>query len=92
MTVYFLDVIAHRFWRNGTEIILSGTEYRMVSYLWQNRGKVMLVEQIIEEIWAVSPYTDYDLHMLHENISRIRKKLPALITTRRGLGYGILSR
>jgi len=90
MPIYFLDARANRFWCDGVEIILTRMEYKLISFLWLNKGKILLFQTIIDELWGSVDY-EYDVHVLYSTINRVRNKLPNLIETRRGLGYGILS-
>jgi two-component system KDP operon response regulator KdpE len=73
------------------EIHLTQIEYKLVSLLAQNAGKVMTYESIITKIWG--PYADSDNQILRVNMAHIRRKLesnpaePQYIFTEIGVGY-----
>lgn len=73
------------------EIHLTQIEYKLVSLLAQNAGKVMTYESIITKIWG--PYADSDNQILRVNMAHIRRKLeetpaePKYIFTEIGVGY-----
>ena len=75
----------------GQEIHLTQIEYKLVSLLAQNAGRVMTYESIISKIWG--PYADNDNQILRVNMAHIRRKLeenpaePKYIFTEIGVGY-----
>ncbi len=75
----------------GQEIHLTQIEYKLVSLLAQNAGRVMTYESIISKIWG--PYADNDNQILRVNMAHIRRKLeenpaePRYIFTEIGVGY-----
>ncbi len=72
-------------------IKLTATEYRLIRYLSQNAGRVLLPDQILESVWG--PEYVGDEHLVRVYISRVRKKIeddrsdPSYIVTRSGVGY-----
>lgn len=76
---------------NGEDIHLTQIEYKLVSLLAQNSGKVMTYDSIINQIWG--PYADNDNQILRVNMAHIRRKLesnpaePKFIFTEIGVGY-----
>lgn len=84
-----IDDVAHRVTRGGTEIHLSPTEYKLVSFLVQNTGRVMSRGQLLVNVWGYSP--DDDPSVVETYIGYVRKKVdafePKLIHTIRGVGY-----
>lgn len=76
---------------NGADIHLTQIEYRLVSLLAQNAGRVMTYESIITSIWG--PYAENDNQILRVNMAHIRRKLeenpaePRYIFTEIGVGY-----
>jgi DNA-binding response OmpR family regulator len=79
-------------YKNGSEVILTALEYRLLLALILNQGRVLSRSQILAQIW------DVDEDFVNDNtltvyIKRLREKLeddpqnPALIKTVRGLGY-----
>lgn len=72
---------------NGLE--LTALEYKLLSLLMQNAGKVVTRELIFEKIWDVSGNFVND-NTLTVYIKRIRKKLDAdIIKTVKGMGYQV---
>jgi len=84
-----LDDVAHEVTRNGEEIHLSPTEYKLVAYLMANTGRVMSRGQLLSNVWGYSP--DDDPSVVETYIGYVRKKVdafePKLIHTVRGVGY-----
>ena len=75
----------------GQDVHLTQIEYKLVSLLAQNAGKVMTYESIISKIWG--PFADSDNQILRVNMAHIRRKLeenpaePQYIFTEIGVGY-----
>jgi two-component system KDP operon response regulator KdpE len=73
------------------ELILTSTEYRLLSYISQNAGRVVTPDQLLNKVWGET-YLGAP-HLLQVNIARLRKKLgddarnPTYILTRPGIGY-----
>jgi DNA-binding response OmpR family regulator len=72
---------------------LSSTEYRILAYLAQHDGKIVVPGELLKEIWG-DEYAN-SVHLLQVNISRLRQKLHDnirncnYIVTRPGQGYSI---
>lgn len=77
--------------RNHQEIHLTQNEFKIVSLLAQNCGKVLTYDRLIEHIWG--PYSESDNTILRVNMANIRRKLepnpaePIYIFTEIGIGY-----
>lgn len=75
----------------GEDIHLTQIEYKLVSLLAKNAGKVLTYDFILKEIWG--PYADTDNQILRVNMANIRRKLeknpaePHYIYTEIGVGY-----
>ena len=92
----FIDFGSNRVLLDQSEVFLSYTEYRLLSYLARNAGRILTRDQILERIWG-EEYVGEDHvgedHLLHVTIGRLRLKLedqtrrPKYILTRRGIGY-----
>jgi two-component system OmpR family response regulator len=75
--------------RAGQPVELSPTEFKLLSYLMLNPGRVLSRAQILDAVWS------YDFggasNVVDTYIGYLRRKLdplgPALIVTRRGFGY-----
>ena len=75
----------------GEEIILTGTEYKILSYLTVNAGRVITPNQLLQKVWG-EEYVGAN-HLLQSMMARLRHKLrddsrnPKYILTNRGIGY-----
>lgn len=77
---------------NNEQIHLTPVEYRIVSYLAKNSGKVMTYTSIMTHTWG--PYSDVNNNkILRVNMANIRRKLeinpaePEYLFTEVGIGY-----
>ena len=79
---------------NGREVHLTRVEYKIVSLLAKNSGKVITYDTIINEVWG--PYADDNNRILRVNMANIRRKIeatpgePKYIFTELGVGYRML--
>jgi DNA-binding response OmpR family regulator len=86
-----VDFAHHRVTLAGQEVNLSATEYRLLSYLARNAGRVVTPDQILEKVWG-EEYAG-ETHLLQVTIARLRQKLgddaknPKYILTKHGIGY-----
>lgn len=75
----------------GKEIHLTRVEYKIVSMLAQNSGKVITYSSLIEQVWG--PYADDNNRILRVNMANIRRKIeknpgePEYIFTELSVGY-----
>jgi two-component system, OmpR family, response regulator len=85
-----LDDDSHEVRRAGRVIETSPTEFKLLRYLMLNPNRVLSKTQILDHVW------DYDFRgepgIVESYISYLRRKIdindqPALIHTRRGVGY-----
>lgn len=84
-----LDLDKSAVFENGKKLELTALEYKLLSLLMQNAGKVVTRELIFEKIWDVSGNFVND-NTLTVYIKRIRKKLDAdIIKTVKGMGYQV---
>lgn len=80
--------------RDGQEVALTKTEFRLLCELAFHPGIVLSREQLLERIWGYDYFGDARLVDAH--IRRLRTKIetdpadPNLIVTVRGLGYKLL--
>ncbi len=77
-----LDLDKSAVFENGKQLELTALEYKLLSLLMQNVGKVVTRELIFEKIWDVSGNFVND-NTLTVYIKRIRKKLDADIIKKR---------
>jgi two-component system KDP operon response regulator KdpE len=73
------------------ELSLTPIEYKLLSVLVQNAGKVLTHRQLLRQVWGVNYETE--THLLRVNISNLRRKIesdptrPHYILTEPGVGY-----
>jgi two-component system, OmpR family, response regulator len=81
-----LDPRAAKVTLAGQPVRLTSHEFRVLSYLMHNRGKVVSQAELNEHIYA--EHLDRDSNTVEVFIARLRRKLGAAsIETVRGLGY-----
>jgi len=75
----------------GQRVILSGTEFRLLAYLFQQAGRVITTQQILENVWGFK-YFD-SVNYIHAYVWQLRQKLepkpahPRYILGEHGVGY-----
>jgi two-component system OmpR family response regulator len=84
-----LDTSSARVTMNGNHVNLTAQEYRALQYLMQTDGKVVSKAELSEHIY--DQQVERDSNVIEVLINHLRNKLdPALIKTRRGLGYQMI--
>lgn len=79
--------------RTGEEILLTGKQFYIFSYLIRHAGQILTKEQIYESVWNESYIEGDKTLMVH--IRHLREKLerdpgnPEIIETIRGIGYRV---
>ncbi|WP_151735650.1 response regulator transcription factor ['Paenibacillus yunnanensis' Narsing Rao et al. 2020] len=77
----------------GREIVLTGKQFQIFSYLLRHLGQILTKEQIYEAVWG-EPYLEGDKTLM-VHIRYLREKLeldpaaPEIIETVRGIGYRV---
>jgi two-component system phosphate regulon response regulator PhoB len=87
-----MDLAAHRVRRNGRDVHLGPTEFRLLRHLLQQPGRVFSREQLLDAVWGHDVYVEPRTVDVH--IRRLRKALnhgdePDLIRTVRAAGYAL---
>ena len=87
-----LDRERHRVHRNGREVRLGPTEYRLLEHFMSAPGRVFSREQLLDNVWGRDNYIDertVDVHVgrLRRAITRGKEANP--IRTVRGAGYSL---
>ncbi len=86
-----LDVTDSRATRDGEEIHLTPTEWRIVDVLARRRGRLVRQAELLTAVWG--PAYDTQTNYLRVHLAAIRRKLeadpgrPALFVTEPGIGY-----
>ena len=68
-----LDSDTHRVFRNGVEVKLGPTEYRLLSFFMERPGRVRTREQLLDHVWGRDIYVESRTVDVH--IGRLRKAL-----------------
>ncbi len=102
-----LDRTSHRVRRNGREVHLGPTEYRLLEYLMRYPGRVYSREQLLDGVWGNDVYVDertVDVHVgrpaqghqsrpqSRPDPHRARRRLRLRRALRRGLSPAMPSR
>jgi len=90
-----IDVAARQVYVSGKQVCLTATEFRLLAYLLQNKGRTVTTEGILEEVWGreYCGSTEY----VHTYIGYLRRKLeknpkqPRYLLTEHGVGYKFAS-
>ncbi|MGZ3600381.1 MAG: response regulator transcription factor [Ktedonobacterales bacterium] len=86
-----VDFAQHVVTMRGKEVTLTPIEYRLLSYLIQNAGRVVTHDLLLEHVWGAE-YVG-ESHLLQVNMNRLRHKIepdaahPHYILTKVGVGY-----
>ena len=87
-----LDSTTHKVIRDGTQIHLGPTEFRMLRHFLENPGRVFSREQLLDAVWGHDVYVE--LRTVDVHIRRLRKALNInesadIIRTVRSAGYSL---
>jgi two-component system phosphate regulon response regulator PhoB len=87
-----MDLAAHRVRRNGRELHLGPTEFRLLRFFMENPGRVFSREQLLDRVWGRDIYVEPRTVDVH--IRRLRKAINGpgerdLIRTVRSAGYAL---
>ena len=87
-----IDRVSHRVKREGREIHLGPTEFRLLDYFMQHPGRVFSREQLLDAVWGSDVYVEARTVDVH--VGRLRKALNIdteidPIRTVRSAGYAL---
>ena len=87
-----MDLAAHRVRRNGRELHLGPTEFRLLRFFLEHPGRVFSREQLLDGVWGRDVYVEPRTVDVH--IRRLRKAINGprdrdLIRTVRSAGYAL---
>lgn len=86
-----LDLAARRISKNGEELHLTPIEFRLLTVLVNNHGKVLTQRQLLSQVWG--PNAVEHSHYLRIYMGHLRQKLeadparPRHLLTETGIGY-----
>ena len=89
-----VDLAARRVLRQGQPVHLTPTEYRLLTHLIANAGKVLTHRQLLKAVWGPS-HVD-DSHYLRVYMGNLRQKLeaepaqPRHLLTETAVGYRLM--
>jgi two-component system phosphate regulon response regulator PhoB len=86
-----LDTEAHRAYVAEEEIPLTPLEFRLLATLMSRTGRVQSREQLLSDVWEMSP--DLETRTVDTHVKRLREKLGSardLLETVRGVGYRLV--
>ncbi len=89
-----VDTLKGTVTKNGSELILSALEYRLLLVFFYNKGVILTRNRLLEEIWDAAGDFVND-NTLTVYIKRLREKIeddpqnPDIIKTVRGIGYKV---
>ncbi|MFH7041792.1 two-component system response regulator KdpE [Paucibacter sp. JuS9] len=89
-----IDLAARRVLRDGEPVHLTPTEYRLLTHLIANAGKVLTHRQLLKAVWGPS-HAD-DSHYLRVYMGNLRQKLeleparPKHLLTETAVGYRLM--
>jgi two-component system KDP operon response regulator KdpE len=90
-----VDTFRHRVLIRQNERRLTRTEFELLHYLAQNRGRVLTHSMILDAVWGQEAYVTKDT--LKQFILSLRKKIepnpnkPQWLMTEHGVGYALAS-
>ncbi|WP_119154987.1 response regulator transcription factor [Caldimonas tepidiphila] len=70
---YEVDVQRHRIALRGQPVALTQKEFDLAVYLFQNPGKLMSRDHLLDRIWGIN--AEVDTRTVDTHVSRLRKKL-----------------
>jgi len=88
-----LDTVQHRVFRDGVELHLGPTEFRLLTTFMERPGRVWSRDQLLDRVWGRDIYVDSRTVDVH--FGRLRKALRTAtgvddpIRTVRGAGYAL---
>ena len=88
-----VDLQARRVRRNGAEVHLTPTEFRLLARLVRQAGQVVTHRQLLLDVWGAE-FTEHT-HYLRLYMGQLRAKLeadpadPQLLLTETGIGYRV---
>ena len=90
----WVDLAAHTVTRDGANVRLTPTEWRVLGLLIRNEGRLVTRQTMLSQVWGSEHVTDTGYLRLY--ISQLRKKLepepsrPRYLITDAGMGYRLV--
>ncbi len=86
-----LDLTAHRFYVDGSEVELTALEFKLLHHLMSRSGRVQTREQLLSDVWGIM--SPQETRTVDTHVMRLREKLGSgreRVETVRGVGYRML--
>ncbi len=89
-----VDLVQRRIWVRGHEAHLTPIEFRLLSVLIRQRGRVLTHRQLLTDVWGPN-HADAN-HYVRIYMAQLRKKIeidpasPSYLITEAGVGYRLL--
>lgn len=86
-----IDLSKHKVYLNESPVELSPTEFKLLQFLAENRGRVIARDSLLDNVWGHDAFVEPRTVDVH--VRRLRAKIeddpeePAYIKTVRGVGY-----
>ncbi|MEM6602225.1 MAG: response regulator transcription factor, partial [Verrucomicrobiota bacterium] len=83
-----VDLARHEVLVQGKKIILTATEFRLLTVLMERRGRVQSRDRLLNDVWGYESVID--TRTVDTHVRRLREKLGKLadyVETIRGVGY-----
>ena len=86
-----IDLDKNKVYLNDKPLVLSPTEFKLLKYFAQNRGRAIPREKLLDNVWKDDQFVEPRTVDVH--IRRLRAKIeedpenPKVIKTARGIGY-----
>lgn len=90
-----IDLAEYRVTRNGVEVRLTATEFKLLAHLAAHAGRVLTHHAILSAVWGPE-YAEH-VEYLRVYMRQLRKKLeadpdhPEILTTEPGIGYRFMA-
>ena len=90
-----VDLARHVVTRNGADVKLTATEFKLLAYLAANAGRVLTHHNILAHVWGEAEADDVEY--LRVYMRQLRKKLeddpkrPRYLITESGVGYRFMA-
>jgi len=87
-----MDVVRHRVRRNGRQVPLGPTEFRLLKHFLEHPARVFSREQLLDAVWSHD--SEIDARTVDVHVRRLRQAIngedsPDLIRTVRSAGYSL---
>ena len=86
-----VDLLAHKLFRNGREVVLTSKEFRLLEFFVSRRGRALTRDQILDGVWGSDIIVND--RSVDRCVTTLRAKIesephhPACIKTIRDIGY-----